>query len=906
MMVTFVSQCEKKALKRTRRVLDSFADRIGTNTWQTIITQEGLLAVRTLLRKTATKNTAVSCHWIRGRALSELVWLVGNKNKFSKSGRVPVNVTKMELIMNGPKLSTVDLLANSEKQSLDLHLFSVGYLASFLVDKLTGNKSYAKSAFVGGCFHDVGKIDPQFQLWLAKKIKSKNSVDFLEDGVHIDQGKFTFENHPRHNEISLIMYALLIDQTAFNRPMLRRHIPHSILWHHAKPFRKINYKSLEDIYKQFTRSLTNTVFDEVFDRAITLIKSIDDLAKKYDKKLPTLSKSSGDCDIGSLQDFKLPPYKIYSELNDNLRDYRQEVKDNAISSLIRAAVISADRAVSAMTRDTLGKHFKQKSLDKIMVQFCTADSKLLTDIEVCLGKFEADKNFVLRNQQQAFAAKKLVKIKTQAAINDGRSSVSVLQGPAGCGKTKIALEWGAKTGVKKIWWICPRVQVCLGLFEELKKEHYLPKSRIEIFTGDYKETAVNGAVTETDQTAYFSGDIIITTIDQAVNTVISHGKVTALIELMNAHVVFDEFHELVSMPAFNLLFSELIECKAMRGTNADTLLISATPNYFFLEQVLGIKIQEECVRVPSTNSSIYDIQFDVFADEFGQNSALNQPQRDNTFVITNTAKDAQVGFLRHIQDENAVLLHSRFTAVDKRFWFQQVMNSFSDSGSRQFDVLRSGPIVQASLNITCDKMLTDFTTAENWLQRLGRLDRFGVNDEPNQYITVIAQSIVDGKQLTSTARFLNKQYLWASAQAWYHFLVDQIGDNNKVTLNTIYDIYHEFYQDENSLNKMEQDLKRLLCESTKIINQNVLDPTFVPIKRSKLDGIIKMKQLSLRGNNRFVQMAICEVSSDGTYTFPEDYVYDEATDHSQVNIGALLRIMPVKDSLSSLPFTFRR
>ncbi|MFO3345630.1 hypothetical protein SCZ78_15055, partial [Legionella pneumophila serogroup 6] len=75
MMVIFVSQCEKKALARTRRVLDAFADRIGDNTWQTVITQEGLLAVKKLLRKTASKNTAVSCHWIRSRSRTELVWV---------------------------------------------------------------------------------------------------------------------------------------------------------------------------------------------------------------------------------------------------------------------------------------------------------------------------------------------------------------------------------------------------------------------------------------------------------------------------------------------------------------------------------------------------------------------------------------------------------------------------------------------------------------------------------------------------------------------------------------------------------------------------------------------------------------------------------------------------------------
>lgn len=93
MMVTFVSQCEKKSLNKTRRVLDSFANRIGSNTWQTVITQEGLQAVKKLLRKTASKNTAVSCFWIRSRSRSELVWIVGNRGKFNEQGIVPVNTT---------------------------------------------------------------------------------------------------------------------------------------------------------------------------------------------------------------------------------------------------------------------------------------------------------------------------------------------------------------------------------------------------------------------------------------------------------------------------------------------------------------------------------------------------------------------------------------------------------------------------------------------------------------------------------------------------------------------------------------------------------------------------------------------------------------------------------------------
>ena len=98
MIVLFISQCEKKALKRTRRVLDSFADRIGDNTWKTIITKEGLNAVHKLLRKTATKSTAISCHWIRSRSRSELVWIVGNRDKFNEEGIVPVNRTDKNIL----------------------------------------------------------------------------------------------------------------------------------------------------------------------------------------------------------------------------------------------------------------------------------------------------------------------------------------------------------------------------------------------------------------------------------------------------------------------------------------------------------------------------------------------------------------------------------------------------------------------------------------------------------------------------------------------------------------------------------------------------------------------------------------------------------------------------------------
>ena len=51
MLITIISECEKKALLRTRRVLNAFANRIGEKTWQTIITQEGLISLKNFYLK---------------------------------------------------------------------------------------------------------------------------------------------------------------------------------------------------------------------------------------------------------------------------------------------------------------------------------------------------------------------------------------------------------------------------------------------------------------------------------------------------------------------------------------------------------------------------------------------------------------------------------------------------------------------------------------------------------------------------------------------------------------------------------------------------------------------------------------------------------------------------------------
>jgi CRISPR-associated endonuclease/helicase Cas3 len=141
--VLFVSQCSKNALKETRRILDQFAERRGERTWQTSITQEGLDTVRRLLKKTARKNTAVACHWIRGRDHSEVLWIVGDARQFNPDGAVPTNTTLRNVLRSRDE--------NDWRSAADIQLLAV----------------------MAALFHDIGKASRAFQ----RKLRDPNAQD---------------------------------------------------------------------------------------------------------------------------------------------------------------------------------------------------------------------------------------------------------------------------------------------------------------------------------------------------------------------------------------------------------------------------------------------------------------------------------------------------------------------------------------------------------------------------------------------------------------------------------------------------------------------------------------------------------------------------------------------------------
>ena len=155
MNIMLVSQCSKNALIETRRIIDQFAERRGDRTWQTPITLQGLDVLRKLLKKSARRNTAVACHWIRSKNHTELLWVVGNQRKFNADGATPTNMTLRNIL-------------RSEDENSWHNAEVIALLAG-----------------IAGLFHDFGKANLLFQQKIDPKVKTPGYEPYRHEWVSL-------------------------------------------------------------------------------------------------------------------------------------------------------------------------------------------------------------------------------------------------------------------------------------------------------------------------------------------------------------------------------------------------------------------------------------------------------------------------------------------------------------------------------------------------------------------------------------------------------------------------------------------------------------------------------------------------------------------------------------------------
>lgn len=296
MLVTFISQCEKKALNRTRRILDAFANRIGDNVWQTAITEDGLDTVKKLLRQSATKSTAVSCHRVRTRQRSELVWVVGNRKKFDAQGMVAVNRTKRNILHSEWENNWQNLNAIAIISTLSALLHDIGKSTNGFQHKL---------------FHPSRLGDPyrhewislKLLIWLVKDCQTDN--DIWQRLQTLDT--FLASHHPTIQDLQGN-----IEKSEFDKlPPVTQWIAWLIVTHHRLP-------SLEGYYFNASQQQNYLKIDNRHFKR--------DLNKYYQKIEPMEYWVKNPKSIDEMTDKEKAQFFSFDDLVLNSPDWQKQVK----------------------------------------------------------------------------------------------------------------------------------------------------------------------------------------------------------------------------------------------------------------------------------------------------------------------------------------------------------------------------------------------------------------------------------------------------------------------------------------------------------------------------------------------------------------------------------------------------
>lgn len=752
------------------------------------------------------------------------------------------------------------LYANTKKQLLASHSALIGLVAEKILNTFYPNAPSQLSSVVrwAGFLHDLGKIDPNFQQYIESQ--TKKDEDDLSDGSHINaskkgHSKFNWNQYPRHNEISWLLILSLFSNENL-RQVLDKNIDgldillYAVYWHHAKPLR--DSKDIEKFTKAKNllsiSELSWIKQEDTFNIVSSFVNDVINLTKETLSIKPTLFTNNHQI---------VPDFKSYnSQLT--FENLNSAVTSESYNAMVRSCVVGADRIISTMTaveiENWLDVYQTTKELPAIPEHPSQKDIPFLRNqIDNLISKFNLDLNNAPRNKEQDDAAEKLIK-----------HNINVLYGPAGCGKTKIILQTLFKSSPKRTFIFVPRVAIGHGLFYELINEYKVTRG-VEFYSGDLK-LYFNETTKEIDVTpenSQLQGSIVITTIDQLCGITLSHKKIDLLTEVMDSHVIFDEFHELLDIPAIVLMFLEFMKLRSLSPNN-QTLLVSATPNPFLLKCIDKLEdnfnappLQNRLCKIPTFNKKPY--VFEKRSYHIDAEHPFLAGISVGDIAVSNKVSTAQHGAINSLQHNKPTLcFHSKYTAEHKMDVLNQVMMSFGKSSGSNTHALFAGPIVQASLNITTRVLHSDACTAENFLQRLGRVNRFGTFEQS----TIMMYDIIDSKNIANQvdARLLNQLNQKNRAQAWLDWCIKNhlYGDTTLQNIYTAYDLFHEQPSTEKAY---LEDFRRVLKDSGTVFQNNGFDPIqYPPLKKTISQK--KLSSTSLRGASYYVLPMVYEINNN--------------------------------------------
>ncbi|KEF37801.1 CRISPR-associated helicase Cas3/CRISPR-associated endonuclease Cas3-HD [Schinkia azotoformans MEV2011] len=318
-----------------------------------------------------------------------------------------------------------------------------------------------------------------------------------------------------------------------------------------------------------------------------------------------------------------------------------------------------------------------------------------------------------------------------AHLNEGKNVI--LHAPTGAGKTLAALSpfYISKYLSEEIdfpsqsIYVLPLRTLAYSLADEAKviSELWTVKTQ----TGEVQEDPF-----------FLEGDVVFTTIDQALS-----GALTIPLSLpprlanINAgvwpgsYLIFDEFHLLDPnrslQTTIHLLKQLCVEMQLTRFT-----IMTATLSRE-IREILAKELNAVHIEVTDEDLSQIKSQFQKKRKVITHSRCLSareiiEKHTSKTIVIVNQVDKATYLYKevkRYQPKETEVfLLHSRLLTDERKSVERKLKKYFGEKRNKSKVILIATQVVEVGLDITSDVMLTEFSSAPSFLQRIGRNARF--------------------------------------------------------------------------------------------------------------------------------------------------------------------------------------
>jgi len=559
-----------------------------------------------------------------------------------------------------------------------------------------GEKTFRALA-MASIIHDLGKIDYNFQ----KKLMGDDSEawEVLEEFLSPLK---PLKRSPRHEILSIIWSTFLLGNDDLDA-MMRT----AILLHHYNEY-FLNDKDLMEIIFTY-RDAFEIYLNFIIEKKETLRIFIEDILNYIQNSLESDLVISAADEIRSNMDFEKPELLLekIKEYDDDISEFAAfyEPEERSADILILSGILRrADYSASAGVDIEL---FSEEVFRDI-------DEKITSKI--------GGAPWQIRLMGELGGPKKMV-----------------LVAPTGSGKTEFSILWAAKHGRKFIYTLPLRVALN-DIFMRLRdSDGYFSEDEIDIlhstaFTEYLKEERL-GRGTDLDSmmtsARLMASPALLTTPDQVLITSLNYFGSDKVISVYPfASMILDEIQTYnEEMAAVIIKTLELVN-----EVDGNILVMTATlPPYFrsFLDamnfEVMDVAAIPGAHDIKNLNLKRHVpqlIEEPLFNDELEVSDKLgkilDENSEKNVLIVVNNVQKAIELYREYQDDPDVYLLHSRLLEKVKSQRIGEVKKRSQDE--RGLTVI-STQIIEASVDIDFDLMITEISTIDSQIQRWGRIHR---------------------------------------------------------------------------------------------------------------------------------------------------------------------------------------